>query len=56
MLKLAIDYARNVLNASKITLGVFTNNDGARYCMKQLDFVLSEKVKYIKWLSENGSV
>ena len=38
MLKLAIGYARNVLNASKITLGVFTNNDSARYCYEAVGF------------------
>lgn len=38
MLKLAIDYTRNVLNASKITLGVFVNNDSARYCYESVGF------------------
>lgn len=38
MLQLAIDYAKNVLHASKITLGVFTNNDSARYCYESVGF------------------
>ncbi|MDE6387568.1 MAG: GNAT family N-acetyltransferase [Lachnospiraceae bacterium] len=38
MLRLAIDYAKNTLNASKITLGVFTNNDSARYCYESVGF------------------
>lgn len=39
MLKLAINYSKNVLNASKITLGVFLNNDSARYCYESVGFV-----------------
>ena len=38
MLQLAIDYAKNVLGASKITLGVFANNDSARYCYESVGF------------------
>lgn len=38
MLQLAINYAQNVLGASKITLGVFTNNDSARYCYESVGF------------------
>lgn len=38
MLQLAIDYAKNSLCASKITLGVFTNNDSARYCYESVGF------------------
>lgn len=38
MLQLAIDYAKNVLCASKITLGVFANNDSARYCYESVGF------------------
>lgn len=38
MLHLAIDYVKNVLNAAKITLGVFTNNDSARYCYEAVGF------------------
>lgn len=38
MLQLAIDYAKNILNAAKITLGVFTNNDSARYCYESVGF------------------
>ena len=38
MLQLAIDYAKNILGASKITLGVFTNNESARYCYESVGF------------------
>ena len=38
MLQLAIDYAKNTLHASKITLGVFANNDNARYCYTSVGF------------------
>ena len=38
MLQLAIEYAKNVLCASKITLGVFANNDPARYCYRSVGF------------------
>lgn len=48
MLKLAIDYARNVLNASKITLGVFANNDSARYCYEAVGFFPMGKTEIYK--------
>ena len=38
MMQLAIDYAKNVLHASKITLGVFANNDRARHCYETVGF------------------
>ena len=38
LLQLAIDYAKNTLRASKITLGVFSNNDNASYCYKSVGF------------------
>lgn len=38
MLQLAIEYAKNILCASKITLGVFVNNDSARYCYESVGF------------------
>ena len=38
MLQLAIDYAKNILKVSKITLGVFSNNDSARYCYESVGF------------------
>lgn len=38
MLQLAINFAKNVLCASKITLGVFSNNDHARYCYESVGF------------------
>ena len=37
MLQLAINYAKNTLHASKITLGVFSNNN-ARYCYESVGF------------------
>ena len=38
MVALAIEYAKNVLHASKIILGVFTNNERARLCYKAVGF------------------
>lgn len=38
MLQLAIEHAKNNLCASKITLGVFVNNDSARYCYESVGF------------------
>lgn len=38
MLKAAIDYARRALNAERIILGVFANNDSARYCYQSVGF------------------
>ena len=38
MLELAIEYAKNELYASKITLRVFTNNDAARHCYESVGF------------------
>ncbi len=38
MLQVAIDYVENTLHASKITLGVFANNDRARYCYEAVGF------------------
>ena len=38
MLRLAIDYARNALGATRITLGVFANNDRAKYCYAAVGF------------------
>lgn len=38
MLKLAKEYAFNILGAKRITLGVFDNNPGAYYCYKAVGF------------------
>ena len=38
MLQLATGYAKNILHASKITLGVFAGNDSARYCYEAVGF------------------
>ena len=48
MLRLAIDYARNVLGASKITLGVFANNDSARHCYEAVGFRAARKTELYK--------
>lgn len=39
MLKLALDYAFNVLKAEKVTLGVLENNHPAYYCYKAAGFL-----------------
>ncbi len=38
MIRLAIQYAADLLKAESITLGVFENNPGAYYCYKALGF------------------
>lgn len=38
MVQMAAGYAKNILGASKVTLGVFTNNNSARYCYKAAGF------------------
>ena len=38
MLRLGIEYVKNNLSASRIDLGVFENNDGARYCYEAVGF------------------
>lgn len=38
MLRLTIAYAKETLHASKITLGVFLNNESARYCYEAAGF------------------
>ena len=38
MLELAIQYAKEKLQAEQITLGVFTNNPKARACYESVDF------------------
>ena len=44
MVELAIEYAKNVLHASKIILGVFTNNERVRHCYEAVGFQPKEKV------------
>ena len=44
MVELAIEYTKTVLYASKITLGVFTNNERARYCYEATGFQATGKV------------
>lgn len=48
MLQLAINYVKNNLNASKITLGVFANNDSARYCYESVGFLPVGKTEIYK--------
>lgn len=38
MLRLVIDYAKGILYASRVTLGVFVNNDSARHCYESVGF------------------
>ncbi|OUM56139.1 hypothetical protein PIROE2DRAFT_67923 [Piromyces sp. E2] len=45
MLHLAITYVKEVLNASQITLGVFVNNDSAKYCYESVGFCSSGDIK-----------
>ncbi len=52
MLTLAIDYAKNVLHASLITLGVFTNNENARYCYEAMGFKVRETMTYSMTIGE----
>ena len=44
MVALAIEYAKNVLHASKITLRVFTNNERAQHCYEIAGFQPTGKV------------
>ena len=48
MMQLAIDYAKNILCVSKITLGVFSNNDSARYCYESVGFRSVGKTEFYK--------
>ena len=44
MIRLAVDYAKDVLNATKITLGVFVKNDSAKYCYQAVGFQTTGEV------------
>lgn len=49
MLELGINYAREVIGAKKLSLGVFENNESAYHCYKAVGFqdvVLEETEKY----------
>lgn len=48
MLQLAIDHAKDILGASKVTLGVFENNDSARYCYESVGFRAVGKTQIYK--------
>ena len=53
MLKLAAVYAREILHASRITLGVFLNNASARYCYEAVGFRATGQVeKYLMPVGE----
>ena len=54
MLLLAIKYAFDILRASKVTLGVFENNEAAYYCYKSAGFKESdlEKEEYYTILGQ----
>ncbi len=45
MLQLAIDYAKNTLKATKINLGVFANNESAKFCYESVGFKPIGKVE-----------
>ncbi len=38
MLEIALRYAFNIYGAEKVTLGVFANNESAKYCYKSVGF------------------
>lgn len=48
MMRLAIGYAKNVLRAAKITLGVFADNDRARHCYESVGFRPAGKTEIYK--------
>lgn len=48
LLQLAIDYAGSVLNAKKIILRVFSNNNNARQCYEAVGFRPSGKIETYK--------
>lgn len=50
MLKLAIQYAFDILKVEKITLGVFENNDSAYYCYKSIGFQEVQTNQYEMYL------
>lgn len=58
MLKLAIQYAFDILKVEKITLGVFENNPSAYSCYKSLGFKHSEENKdtYCDILNEKWKI
>lgn len=53
LLQLSIKYARDILHAKRITLGVFCDNRPAFECYKTLGFTIIDNVSYIidgeKW-------
>lgn len=47
LLQLAIDYARNILHAKRITLGVFCDNRPAFECYRSIGFSVIENDSYM---------
>ena len=58
MLKLALDYAFNILKVEKVTLGVFDNNPSAYHCYKSVGFkeVALEQPIIVKILDEEWNI
>ena len=48
MLKLAMDFAFNILKVEKVTLGVFDNNPAAYFCYKSVGFKETHLEKQIR--------
>lgn len=55
MLKLALDFAFNIVKAQKVTLGIFENNPAAHNCYKSVGFcdVLQETQKHYNFYGED---
>ncbi len=55
MLKLSLQYAFDILKVSKVTLGVFKNNEPAYFCYKSVGFkdVVLDKIEYYHILNED---
>lgn len=47
LLKLAIDYARDILHAKRITLGVLCDNHSAFECYRSLGFTVIDNDSYM---------
>ena len=58
MIQMAIRYAFDMLQAEKVTLGVFENNPSAYYCYKAAGFeeIRQEKDMYMFFTESSGNV
>lgn len=56
MIKLALDYAFNILGAAKVTLGVFDDNPDAKYCYEAAGLKYSDCKPEIYTLNGNDKV